>query len=126
MRTLIAVGALAILSGCATAQSISPRAEVKATSVFLLADITDANATKCGGLLNNVRLTDVPLLTTQPKCKIDVSTKVVSGTNTWKACNSAADPTKFTEGCVTTPLTFTYTPPAVPLSPPTNMRYQEQ
>jgi hypothetical protein len=127
MRTLIAVGAI-FLAGCAAyAQTAGTmRAEVKASSVFLLADVTDTNATKCGGMFNGVRLTDVPLQPSQPKCKIDVTTRVAAGSNTWTACNSATDPTQFTEGCVTTPLTFTYSPPAAQLQPPTNMRYQEQ
>jgi hypothetical protein len=127
MMKLLIVAAILIV-GCAEAQTKKnpPRVTVMAGGSVILTADTDPNATHCGGFINNVRIPDVLLQTTAPKCKVDATTRVQTGTNTWKACNSAPNKPEFSEGCNETLLTFTVAPPVTPLNPPTNMRMTQQ
>jgi hypothetical protein len=127
MKKLVIISVI-LLVGCAEAQTKRqpPRATISASGTVTLTADTDPNATHCGGFINDVRIPDVPLQTTSPKCRVDATTRVNVGSNTWKACNSAPNNAAYSEGCVATPLTFTVSAPVTTLNPPTNLRMVEQ
>jgi|KBSMisStandDraft_5_1062788.scaffolds.fasta_scaffold00198_46 hypothetical protein len=114
------------LIGCAHVQAAPPTATQAATgTVTLTADVTDGNATHCGGYINGVRIPDVPLQSTAPKCKLVNPPNLNSGGNSWKACNSTPGNSSYTEGCNATVLNFSVAPSTTPLQPPTNLNYMQ-
>jgi hypothetical protein len=99
MKLFLAV--VCLLPACASITLTGP----SKVDTYLLAD-TDPAATACGGIVNGVRIPNVP--TSGGKCKIMVDDYVNNGQNTWIACNSAPDKG---EACVTNPFSFKLTGP---------------
>jgi hypothetical protein len=75
---------LLLLGGCAIVEELGK--PPPSSGVYLEAD-TDPAATMCGGLVNDVRVPDVP--TSAGKCRFNVDSYMKNGQNTWVACNSA-------------------------------------
>jgi len=102
----------------------------QAQTATLTADtVTGTHATHCGGYINGVRIANVPLQASAPRCKLVNPPGLMYGGNSWKACNSAPNDAAYSEGCNDTVLNFSLTQaPAgpTPLSPPTNLKMVQQ
>jgi len=114
-----------IFIACMTLACVMAQAQ---TATLTADTVTDTHATHCGGYINGVRIANVPLQASAPRCKLVNPPNLMYGGNSWKACNSAPGSTTYTEGCNSTVLNFSLAKPptTVQLSPPTNLRLVQQ